>query len=124
MFLVLKCHSALEEYEDYLFDWFKNKQKSIKHQLYDNFCIKTLKSCCPKDTYGPECAQCPQNLNKTCSGNGDCDGNGTRKGSGKCKCNEGYNGDLCDACKSGYYIETKTDELIKCSGLVLIVINL
>lgn len=110
-----ECHSTLEEHEDYLFDWFRNKQEKIKNELNSAFCINTLKACCPADKYGDECKSCPFNLNQVCSGNGHCDGSGTRRGSGKCKCNSGYAGDLCDSCKSGYFEEIKNAETVKCS---------
>ena len=36
-------------------------------------------------------------------------GSGTRTGTGKCKCDDGYTGDLCDGCEEGYYQNENSD---------------
>jgi hypothetical protein len=63
----------LEEYEEDLLDWFKNKQNEIKRSLRDAFCVEKLQYCCQKDRFGKKCELCPMNFNQVCSGNGNCD---------------------------------------------------
>ena len=43
-------------------------------------------------------------------------GEGTREGTGKCNCDHGYEGDLCDECKDGYFEESKNETHSKCTG--------
>ena len=69
----LQCHKLLEEYEEELFDWFKNKQNKIESDLHNSFCIDARKHCCPKETYGSSCTPCQRNLDSVCSGKGKCD---------------------------------------------------
>ncbi len=71
--LTLKCHRILENHEDNLLDWFKNKQSQIESKLFEELCIENLKFCCSKETFGPECIQCPKHFDKICSNNGECD---------------------------------------------------
>lgn len=42
-------------------------------------------------------------------------GEGTREGTGKCKCDTGYQGDLCDECKDGFFEESKNDTHTQCT---------
>jgi hypothetical protein len=44
-----------------------------------------------------------------CSGHGTCDGDGWRGGTGKCKCDYGWGGKQCDACKKGFFVKGATD---------------
>jgi hypothetical protein len=44
-------------------------------------------------------------------------GEGTREGTGKCNCDNGYEGDLCDECKDGFFEESKNDTHTKCTGM-------
>ena len=44
-------------------------------------------------------------------------GEGTREGTGKCNCDNGYQGDLCDECKDGFFEESKNDTHTKCTGM-------
>lgn len=43
-------------------------------------------------------------------------GDGTRGGSGKCNCDTGYDSELCNKCKIGYFEEMKNETYIKCTG--------
>lgn len=115
LFLSNKCHHLLEEQEENLLDWFKKKQKTLTTELFSDICIVRAKFCCPKNTFGPECNQCPQLNGNTCSGNGNCDGEGTRDGTGKCKCNRAYAGELCSSCNSGFYSKTNNDTTFECA---------
>ena len=63
----------LEEQEENLFDWFKNKQAEIESNLYTSICIAKAKACCGDDKFGPNCKQCPNNWGFVCSGNGHCE---------------------------------------------------
>jgi len=111
-----ECHKLLEEYEEDLLDWFKNKQNEIKDSFRDAFCVQKLQYCCQKDRFGKKCEPCPMNLDQVCSGNGNCDGSGSRSGSGNCSCNEGYNGESCGQCSSGFFEESKSENSLKCTA--------
>ena len=41
-------------------------------------------------------------------------GEGTREGTGKCKCDAGYQGDICDECKDNYYEDSKNETHTVC----------
>lgn len=110
-----KCHSILEENEELIEKyWFKYYAKGAKEDLKMWLCISNMKVCCPENTFGPTCKECPGGKERPCTGNGDCDGAGTRKGTGNCNCKDGYEGDLCDACKDGYFEELKNDTHTTC----------
>ncbi|XP_013404877.1 cysteine-rich with EGF-like domain protein 2 isoform X2 [Lingula anatina] len=116
-----RCHSMVEHGEELLESWwFEDFSKNFKSRppeeidLLEWFCIKNIKVCCPKNTYGPKCEACTGGTETPCTGNGDCDGEGTRSGTGKCKCHGGYQGDLCDACKDGHYEAEKNETHITC----------
>eukprot|EP00794_Sanderia_malayensis_P005917 gene5917-6603_t len=96
------CHAMIEEYESDIYEWWE-KKTSEQPKLEDFLCIERFKVCCPNNTFGPKCKDCPGGKDKLCSGHGTCSGSGTRSGSGKCECDAGYEGDLCDSCKEGYY---------------------
>ena len=43
-------------------------------------------------------------------------GEGTRQGTGKCSCSNGYTGEMCDQCKSGFFNESTSFERgVKCT---------
>ena len=92
--------------------WFNERLKGI--ELFDHLCIEKLKVCCPAGKYGSDCIECPGYPDKICNNNGNCKGNGTRKGSGKCTCKDGYVGEMCDKCASGYFEVSSVDGVSKC----------
>ncbi|XP_033744502.1 cysteine-rich with EGF-like domain protein 2-B isoform X2 [Pecten maximus] len=112
-----KCHTILEENEELIEKyWFKFYAKGLQEDLKMWLCISNMQVCCPENTYGPTCRECPGGKERPCTGNGACDGGGTRKGTGKCNCNAGYEGDLCDNCKDGYFEESKNDTHTICTA--------
>lgn len=76
----------------------KWKQSSTKLSFFDFNCIRELKYCCPRDSFGPRCTKCPK-----CDINERCDGEGTRLGNGTCICKEGHLGSYCENCLPGFY---------------------
>lgn len=38
-------------------------------------------------------------------------GDGTRKGNGLCKCNNGYDGEVCERCAKNYFVVQKNNTL-------------
>ncbi|XP_023240469.1 cysteine-rich with EGF-like domain protein 1 isoform X3 [Centruroides sculpturatus] len=106
------CHNMAEQHESVLEDWWFHHKQSIA--LFQYFCIDNVKVCCPYNHYGPTCEPCNGGIENPCNGRGECDGNGTRFGNGKCKCHEGYQGDLCDQCTTGYYRDADKLECIEC----------
>ncbi|XP_076351296.1 protein disulfide isomerase crld-1-like isoform X2 [Tachypleus tridentatus] len=109
----IQCHSLAEKHEELLEEWWFH-QKKKNTDLYNFLCIDSLKVCCPDNHYGPKCKPCSTVSEKPCSGHGLCEGAGTREGSGKCKCDEGYVGNICDKCKLGYFSEPKTNGDVVC----------
>jgi len=102
------CHSMIEQYEEDIENWWFNKHGPVP-EFEEILCIDTVKVCCPSGTYGSDCKDCPTGEGNPgertfCNSHGQCNGNGTRGGSGKCKCDEGYNGTLCDTCNEGYLL--------------------
>ncbi|XP_065066902.1 cysteine-rich with EGF-like domain protein 2-A isoform X2 [Rhopilema esculentum] len=96
------CHAMIEEYESDIYSWWYKKteeQPSLKEYL----CTDKIKVCCPENTYGSSCKECPGGKVTPCSGHGSCQGAGTRGGNGKCSCDNGYEGDTCSECQDGYY---------------------
>ncbi|XP_060084406.1 cysteine-rich with EGF-like domain protein 2 isoform X2 [Ylistrum balloti] len=111
------CHTILEENEELIEKyWFSFYAKGSDEDMKMWLCIVNMKVCCPENTFGPNCKECPGGKKRPCTGNGNCEGGGTRKGTGKCNCNTGYEGDLCDSCKDGYFEEIKNDTHIACKG--------
>ncbi|XP_030856272.1 cysteine-rich with EGF-like domain protein 2 isoform X2 [Strongylocentrotus purpuratus] len=108
------CHNLLEKEEELLEQWWKEHLETP--DLFQWFCIDNYKVCCPENTYGPDCEECPYGVERPCKGAGKCMGAGTRGGSGKCKCNAGYKGDLCDICKDGYYQVMKNETHTTCKA--------
>ncbi|XP_068141622.1 cysteine-rich with EGF-like domain protein 2 isoform X1 [Drosophila tropicalis] len=103
------CHNLANEHEALIEDWFTHKQ-SEHPDLHTFLCIEQLSVCCPKDTYGPNCAPCTD-----CKGNGKCKGAGTRKGNGKCLCDASYSGPNCNECSSKHYESFRDDSKLLCS---------
>ncbi|XP_070559767.1 cysteine-rich with EGF-like domain protein 2 isoform X2 [Ptychodera flava] len=108
-----ECHKMFEEHEELLESWWMEHREE-NEDLHQWFCIDEIKVCCPKNTYGPECKECPGGIDRPCMGNGKCVGEGTRGGSGKCKCDDGYKGALCDGCKDGYFEDVKNSTHVIC----------
>jgi len=96
------CHAMVEEYENDIYQWWY-KKTSEQPDLKEYLCIDTVKVCCPSNTYGPDCKDCPGGTKTPCTGHGTCEGEGTRAGDGKCGCDSGYKGNLCDECQDGYF---------------------
>ncbi|KRX93586.1 Cysteine-rich with EGF-like domain protein 2 [Trichinella pseudospiralis] len=108
-----KCHAMAEEYEETLETWYYHNRKEYP-DLFDWFCIKTVKVCCPDNTFGASCAPCPGDPKRPCFGNGICEGSGSRFGSGKCKCHRGYQGKLCRHCDSNFFKVHSNETYILC----------
>ncbi|KAJ0047461.1 hypothetical protein NL108_000856, partial [Boleophthalmus pectinirostris] len=109
-----ECNRMLEEHEEHFETWwFKRKAKNP--DLHKWFCIETVKVCCPKGTFGPDCNACVGGSERPCHGNGQCDGDGTRGGNGKCSCDSGYDGEFCLDCRDGYFNEEKNDTFSLCT---------
>ncbi|XP_077985225.1 endoplasmin-like [Glandiceps talaboti] len=108
-----KCHRMFEEHEEVIEEWW-NDHREENEDLNKWFCIGEIKVCCPNNTYGPECKECPGGIERPCMGNGKCSGEGTRGGTGKCKCADGYKGVICEDCKDGYFEESKNNTHVIC----------
>ncbi|KRZ60819.1 ATP-dependent RNA helicase SUPV3L1, mitochondrial [Trichinella nativa] len=108
-----KCHAMAEEHEETLETWYYHNQKKYP-DLFDWFCIRTVKVCCPDNTFGASCAPCPGDPKRPCFGNGICEGSGSRFGSGKCKCHRGYQGKLCRHCDSNFFKVHSNETYILC----------
>ncbi|XP_051546647.1 cysteine-rich with EGF-like domain protein 2 [Myxocyprinus asiaticus] len=108
-----ECNHMVENHEEHFETWwFKRK---AKHQdLFKWFCIETIKVCCPKGSFGPDCNSCIGGADRPCHGNGKCDGEGTRAGNGKCSCDKGYEGEFCLDCSDGHFSELKNDTFSLC----------
>lgn len=78
----------------------KWKNLNIKSSFFDYVCIKELKLCCPRQSYGPKCNKCVD-----CNVNEHCHGEGTRQGNGTCVCKEGHSGPHCMSCQKGFHQE-------------------
>ncbi|XP_006819471.2 cysteine-rich with EGF-like domain protein 2-B [Saccoglossus kowalevskii] len=110
-----ECNRMFEEHEELLETWWKDRQEDEnKNFLHQWLCIEEIKVCCPNNTYGSECKECPGGVERPCMGNGKCKGEGTRGGSGKCKCDDGYKGEICEVCKDGFFEETKNKTHVIC----------
>ncbi|XP_038067191.1 protein disulfide isomerase Creld2-like [Patiria miniata] len=110
-----ECNTMLEHNEETLETWWTEHQTDHP-DLVQWFCIDTLTICCPDNTYGPDCQECPGGIERPCKGNGKCSGGGTRAGTGKCKCNGGYKGELCDVCKNGFFTEMSNETHTVCTA--------
>ncbi|KAI4887838.1 hypothetical protein NFI96_026531 [Prochilodus magdalenae] len=108
-----ECNHMVEEHEEHFEIWWF-KRKTNHPDLHKWFCIETIKVCCPKGTFGPDCNSCIGGAERPCHGNGRCDGDGTRGGNGKCSCNSGYEGEFCLDCAERYYNEERNDTYSLC----------
>ncbi|XP_017280293.1 cysteine-rich with EGF-like domain protein 2 [Kryptolebias marmoratus] len=108
------CNHMVEEHEEHFETWWFQK-KTKYPDLHKWFCVETIKVCCPKGTFGPDCNACVGGAERPCHGNGDCDGDGTRGGNGKCDCNHGYKGEFCLDCVDGYFGAVKNDTYALCA---------
>ncbi|KAG7456036.1 hypothetical protein MATL_G00247470 [Megalops atlanticus] len=108
-----ECNHMVEEHEEHLETWWF-KRKTKHPDLFKWFCIDTMKVCCPKGTFGPDCNACVGGSERPCHGNGACDGDGTRAGHGKCSCHHGYKGEFCLDCIDGYFNEERNDTFSLC----------
>ncbi|XP_055251379.1 protein disulfide isomerase CRELD2 [Moschus berezovskii] len=110
-----ECNQLLEEQEELLEAWWLRLKK--KHpDLFEWFCVQTLKACCSPGTYGPDCLACQGGSERPCSGNGHCSGDGTREGDGSCQCHLGYRGPLCADCMDGYFRSPTSETHSICSA--------
>lgn len=109
-----ECNRMVEEHEEHLETWWF-KRKTKHPDLHKWFCIETIKVCCPKGTYGPDCNACVGGSETPCHRNGRCDGDGTRGGDGRCSCDNGYTGEFCLDCREGYYSEVRNDTFSLCT---------
>uniref|UniRef100_W5LDC4 Cysteine-rich with EGF-like domains 2 n=1 Tax=Astyanax mexicanus TaxID=7994 RepID=W5LDC4_ASTMX len=108
-----ECNHMVEEHEEHFETWWF-KRKTKHPDLLKWFCIETIKVCCPKGTFGPDCNTCVGGAERPCHGNGRCDGDGTRGGDGKCSCDDGYEGDFCLDCAERFYNEERNDTFSLC----------
>lgn len=101
-----QCVSLSEEHEEHIEKWwFNDRLKQV--DLFKNLCVDKLAVCCLAGHFGPDCTPCKGHPDAICGGNGKCDGDGSRQGTGDCKCNRGYQGELCADCADNYL---KVDE--------------
>jgi len=108
-----RCHVMVEEHEEKLETWYFHKQTTFP-DLEKWLCFETLKVCCPQNTWGKTCDPCPGDPDRPCYGRGKCDGAGTRQGTGKCKCDVGYQGNLCRICANNFYPSFQNDTNVTC----------
>ncbi|MEQ2236852.1 Cysteine-rich with EGF-like domain protein 2-A [Ilyodon furcidens] len=109
-----ECNRMVEEHEEHFETWWF-KKKTKHPDLHKWFCIDTIKVCCPKGTFGPDCNACIGGSERPCHGNGVCDGDGTRGGNGKCSCDHAYKGEFCLDCIDGHFSEVRNDTFSLCS---------
>ncbi|KAL2775441.1 protein disulfide isomerase CRELD2 isoform a precursor [Daubentonia madagascariensis] len=110
-----ECNQMLEEHEEQLEAWWL-QLKSEYPDLFEWFCVKTLKVCCSPGTYGPDCRACQGGSRRPCSGNGHCSGDGSRQGDGSCQCHMGYRGALCTDCMDGYFSSLRNETHSVCTA--------
>ncbi|XP_022374980.1 cysteine-rich with EGF-like domain protein 2 isoform X3 [Enhydra lutris kenyoni] len=110
-----ECHSLLEEHEGHLEAWWLRLKKDFP-DLFEWFCVKTLKVCCSPGTYGPDCLPCQGGSQRPCSGNGHCSGDGSRQGDGSCQCHLGYQGATCSDCMDGYFSSLRNETHSICTA--------
>lgn len=77
------------------------KRSNSRISFFDFACIKELKYCCPRNSYGPKCVKC-----QDCNFNEQCHGDGTRTGNGTCQCKDGHTGPSCSSCLPGFYSDS------------------
>ncbi|XP_059257735.1 protein disulfide isomerase CRELD2 [Mustela nigripes] len=110
-----ECHSLLEEHEGHLEAWWLRLKKDFP-DLFEWFCVKTLKVCCSPGTYGPDCLACRGGSQRPCGGNGQCSGDGSRQGDGSCQCHLGYQGATCSDCTDGYFSSLRNETHSVCTA--------
>ncbi|XP_039719078.1 protein disulfide isomerase CRELD2 [Pteropus medius] len=110
-----ECNRLLEEHEEHLEAWWLRLKKE-NPDLFEWFCVKTLKVCCSPGTYGPHCLACQGGSERPCSGNGHCSGDGSREGDGSCQCHVGYRGTLCTDCVDGYFSSLRNETHSICTA--------
>ncbi|KAK5978652.1 Latent transforming growth factor beta binding protein 4 [Trichostrongylus colubriformis] len=111
--LEVKCSFLVEENEEAIEEYYYKHQSS---NMTTWLCESRLELCCPEGHYGKNCAKCP-GLDKSglvCYGHGKCDGEGSRTGSGKCKCDDGYAGNVCRQCAPDFFEKSKTNKSVEC----------
>ncbi|XP_039516166.1 cysteine-rich with EGF-like domain protein 2 isoform X2 [Pimephales promelas] len=111
-----ECNLMLEENEEHFETWWF-KRKTKHPDLFKWFCVETIKVCCPKGSFGPDCNTCVGGAERPCHGNGKCDGDGTRAGNGKCSCDKGYEGEFCLDCSDGYFSELRNHTFSLCKDI-------
>uniref|UniRef100_A0A8R1IJ37 EGF-like domain-containing protein n=1 Tax=Caenorhabditis japonica TaxID=281687 RepID=A0A8R1IJ37_CAEJA len=106
-----KCATQLEQREETIEEFYYNQQHN---NMSIWLCVEQLKLCCPHGHYGKTCEKCPglYEGSDACFGKGSCHGDGSREGSGKCKCEDGYTGNLCRHCDSEYFEESRTEKSV------------
>uniref|UniRef100_A0A2K6U6D6 protein disulfide-isomerase n=1 Tax=Saimiri boliviensis boliviensis TaxID=39432 RepID=A0A2K6U6D6_SAIBB len=110
-----ECNQMLEAQEEHLEAWWL-QLKNEYPDLFEWFCVKTLKVCCLPGTYGPDCLECQGGSQRPCSGNGHCSGDGSRQGDGSCRCHVGYQGPLCADCMDGYFSSLRNETHSFCTA--------
>ncbi|KAJ1062043.1 hypothetical protein K5549_008385 [Capra hircus] len=114
-----ECNQLLEEQEELLEAWWLRLKK--KHpDLFEWFCVQTLKACCPPGTYGPDC------LGMSFTGHGGAAGLGAERVDGGAPggppaprrplSSSGYQGPLCTDCMDGYFRAPAGGTHSICSG--------
>ena len=110
-----ECNQLLEQQEEQLEAWWQTLKKEHPN-LFEWFCVHTLKACCLPGTYGPDCQECQGGSERPCSGNGYCSGDGSRQGDGSCQCHTGYKGPLCIDCTDGFFSLQRNETHSICSA--------
>ncbi|XP_077971172.1 cysteine-rich with EGF-like domain protein 2 isoform X2 [Styela clava] len=109
-----RCNTILEEKEEKIEFWYKNLQD--EKPLFDYLCVEEAQVCCPDDTFGADCEDCPKGTSdKVCFGRGKCEGAGDREGSGKCVCDDGYSGEFCSDCGDQHFETFRNDTYTMCA---------
>ncbi|XP_077025334.1 protein disulfide isomerase CRELD2 isoform X3 [Tamandua tetradactyla] len=110
-----ECNQLLEEHEEHLESWWLGLKQEHPN-LFEWFCVDTLRVCCSPGTYGPDCLECQGGWRRPCSGNGHCRGDGSRQGDGSCQCHMGYRGALCTDCADGYFSSLRNETHSICAA--------
>ncbi|XP_014446756.1 cysteine-rich with EGF-like domain protein 2 [Tupaia chinensis] len=110
-----ECNQMVERHEEHLEAWWLRLKKEHP-DLFEWFCVKTLKVCCSPGTYGPDCVACQGGSRRPCGGNGHCSGDGSREGDGSCQCHVGYQGALCTDCVDGYFSSLRNETHSVCTA--------
>ncbi|XP_077025333.1 protein disulfide isomerase CRELD2 isoform X2 [Tamandua tetradactyla] len=111
-----ECNQLLEEHEEHLESWWLGLKQEHPN-LFEWFCVDTLRVCCSPGTYGPDCLECQGGWRRPCSGNGHCRGDGSRQGDGSCQCHMGYRGALCTDCADGYFSSLRNETHSICADV-------